>query len=138
MALAKYGVGWTQPEIRAYGLDMSRFFIFMAGLAGAAGVALSAAAAHTGGDDLGVAASFLVMHAPALLAIGLFARSRILAIGGAILLAGLLLFCGDLAMRDFAGSRLFPMAAPIGGSAMILGWLVVAASAFAGSGKGES
>src|SRR5689334_22462470 len=29
-ALAKYGVGWTQPEIRAYGLDMSRFFIFMA------------------------------------------------------------------------------------------------------------
>jgi uncharacterized membrane protein YgdD (TMEM256/DUF423 family) len=116
---------------------MDRFFIFAGGLAGAAGVALSAAAAHTGGQDTGIAASFLVMHAPALLAIGLFARNRLLAAGGAILLVGLVLFCGDLAMRDFAGSRLFPMAAPIGGSAMILAWLVVAASAFAGGGKGE-
>jgi uncharacterized membrane protein YgdD (TMEM256/DUF423 family) len=115
----------------------SRFFIFMAGLTGAAGVALSAAAAHTGGHDLGIAASFLVMHAPALLAIGLFGRNRVLAIGGAILLAGPVLFCGDLVMRDFAGSRLFPMAAPIGGSAMILAWLTVAASAFTRSGKGE-
>lgn len=115
--------------------DMSRSFIFAGGLAGAAGVALSAAAAHTGGHDIGIAASFLVMHAPALLAIGLFPRNRLLAAGGAILLVGLLLFCGDLAMRDFAGHRLFPMAAPIGGSALILGWLVVAASAFSRQGS---
>ena len=109
---------------------MNRFFIFAGGLAGAAGVALSAAAAHTGAHDIGIAASFLLMHAPALLAIGFSGRGRILTAGGAILLAGLLVFCGDLAMRDLAGHRLFPMAAPIGGTTMILGWLVIAASAF--------
>jgi uncharacterized membrane protein YgdD (TMEM256/DUF423 family) len=113
-------------------VGMNRFFIFAGGLAGAAGVAISALAAHRGGHDSGIAASFLVMHAPALLAIGFFGRRRFLTAGGSILLAGLLLFCGDLLMRDFAGGRLFPMAAPIGGTAMILGWLVVAASAFAG------
>ena len=37
-----------------------RFFVFAAGLAGAAGVALSAVAAHGGGHDTGIAASFLV------------------------------------------------------------------------------
>jgi uncharacterized membrane protein YgdD (TMEM256/DUF423 family) len=109
---------------------MSRFFILTGGLAGAAGVALSAAAAHTGGHDIGIAASFLLMHASALLAIGFFGRGRILTAGGAILLAGLVIFCGDLVMRDFAGHRLFPMAAPTGGTTMILGWLVIAASAF--------
>ena len=107
-----------------------KFFVFTGGLAGAAGVALSALAAHAGGHDAAIAASFLIMHAPALLAIGLAARDRVLPVGGALLLLGLVLFCGDLVMRDFAGHRLFPTAAPIGGSAMILGWLVIAASAF--------
>ncbi len=110
---------------------MSRFFILAGGLAGAAGVALSAAAAHGGGHDIGIAAPFLLMHAPALLAIGLLGRGRFLTAGGAILLAGLVIFCGDLVMRDFAGHRLFAMAAPAGGTMMILGWLTIAASAFA-------
>jgi uncharacterized membrane protein YgdD (TMEM256/DUF423 family) len=108
---------------------MGGFFIFAGGLAGAAGVALSAAAAHGDGHDIGIAASFLLMHASALLAIGFFGRGRRLAAGGSILLVGLAVFCGDLVLRDFAGHRLFPMAAPSGGTAMILGWLVIAASA---------
>ena len=107
-----------------------RFFIFTGGLTGAAGVALSAAAAHTGGHDIGIAASFLLMHAAVLVAIGFFGRGRVLMAGGVILLAGLLVFCGDLTIRDLASHRLFPMAAPIGGTTMILGWLVIAASAF--------
>jgi uncharacterized membrane protein YgdD (TMEM256/DUF423 family) len=41
-------------------------------------------------------------------------------------------------MRQYAGIRLFPMAAPIGGTAVILGWFVVAASAFAKAGRRES
>jgi uncharacterized membrane protein YgdD (TMEM256/DUF423 family) len=109
---------------------MNRFFVFAGGLAGAAGVALSAAAAHGGGHDIGIAAPFLLMHASALLAIGFFGRGRFLTVGAAILFAGLVIFCGDLVMRGFAGHRLFPMAAPAGGTAMILGWLVVAAFAF--------
>jgi uncharacterized membrane protein YgdD (TMEM256/DUF423 family) len=46
-----------------------------------------------------------------------------------VLLVGLVLFCGDLLARDFLGGRLVPFAAPVGGSLLILGWLVVAASA---------
>ncbi len=107
-----------------------KLFILAGGLAGAAGVALSAAAAHAGGGNVATAASFLLAHAPALLAIGLLGRGRLLAAGGAVTLAGLLLFTGDLLMRHYAGDRLFPMAAPIGGTSMIAGWLLIAASAF--------
>ena len=71
----------------------------------------------------------LLMHAPALLAMGLFAPGRVLRLAGFVLLAGLSVFSGDLLMREFAGFRLFPMAAPIGGSLMIVGWLGAAASA---------
>lgn len=106
-----------------------KLFILAGGLAGAAGVALSAAAAHTGGGNVGTAASFLLAHAPAFLAIGLLGRGRLLAGGGAVLLAGLLVFAGDLLMRHYVGYRLFPMAAPLGGVALIGGWLLIAASA---------
>lgn len=104
-------------------------FILAAGLAGAAGVALSAVAAHAGGGNVATAATFLLAHAPALLAIGLLGRGRVLAAGGALLLLGVVLFSGDLLMRHYVGERLFPMAAPIGGTTMIAGWLVIAASA---------
>jgi uncharacterized membrane protein YgdD (TMEM256/DUF423 family) len=50
----------------------------------------------------------------------------VLGAGGAALVLGLLLFCGDLLMRHYAGERLFAMAAPAGGTLMILGWLAVA------------
>lgn len=112
-----------------------RFFIVVGGLAGAAGVALSAVAAHAGGGNVGTAASFLLAHAPALLAIGLIGGNRVLKGGGAVLLLGLVLFCGDLLARHYAGSRLFPMAAPAGGTLLIAGWLVVAASALAGNAR---
>ena len=45
-----------------------------------------------------------------------------------ILLVGVTLFSGDIAARTLWGHRLFPMAAPIGGSTMIIGWLVLAAA----------
>jgi uncharacterized membrane protein YgdD (TMEM256/DUF423 family) len=107
----------------------SRVLLLTAGLVGAAGVALSAAAAHRGGAFTGTAANFLLMHAPAFLAIALAGGNRCLRIASLILLAGLLLFCGDLLARDFLGSRLFPMSAPIGGTLLIAGWVAVAVSA---------
>ncbi|MFC3322666.1 DUF423 domain-containing protein [Mesorhizobium cantuariense] len=106
-----------------------RILVLAGGLCGAAGVALSAAAAHLGGAFVGTAASFLLMHAPVFLAAGLLGTNRILRIGSLVLLVGLLLFCGDLLARDFIGSRLFPLSAPIGGTLLIAGWLVIAASA---------
>jgi uncharacterized membrane protein YgdD (TMEM256/DUF423 family) len=39
------------------------------------------------------------------------------------------LFAGDVSMRAFAGHRMFPMAAPTGGTLLILSWLVLAAAA---------
>ena len=108
-----------------------KLFILAGGLSGAAGVALSAVAAHAGGGNVGTAASFLLAHAPAFLAIGLIGGNRVLKGGGAVLLIGLVLFCGDLLARHYAGARLFPMAAPAGGMLLIAGWLVVAASGLA-------
>ncbi len=102
-------------------------FLLAGGLLGAAGVALSAAAAHAGGGNIATAANFLLFHAPAFLALGLFGSfGRVLKAGGWIILFGLLLFCGDLLARHYLGNRLFPMAAPTGGTLMIAGWLVVA------------
>ncbi|PWK76024.1 DUF423 domain-containing protein [Aminobacter sp. AP02] len=103
-------------------------FLFAAGaLFGAAGVALSAAATHGGSANVATAANFLLFHAPALIALSLVvAGRRILHIGAAILLVAALLFSGDLLAREFLGQRLFPFAAPVGGTGMILGWLMLA------------
>lgn len=104
--------------------------VLIAGLFGAAGVALSAVAAHAGGN-LGSAATMLLVHAPALLAVGLTAAPRLARFGGIVLAVGVLLFAGDLAARHFLGTRLFPMAAPAGGITMIAGWLFIGAAGFA-------
>lgn len=106
-----------------------RALIAVGGLCGAAGVALSAAAAHADGANVGTAATFLLAHAPVFLAVGMAGGSRVMRSAALVLLLGVLLFCGDLLMRDYAGTRLFPMAAPAGGAIMILGWLGMAVSA---------
>jgi uncharacterized membrane protein YgdD (TMEM256/DUF423 family) len=107
----------------------ARILVAAGGLCGALGVALSAMAAHRGGAFTGTAASFLLMHAPVFLAIGLVGGNRILRTGCLILLGGLVVFSGDLLARDFLGSRLFPLAAPVGGTLLMVGWLAIAASA---------
>jgi uncharacterized membrane protein YgdD (TMEM256/DUF423 family) len=45
--------------------------------------------------------------------------------------AGAALFSGDIAMRAFAGHRLFVMAAPTGGVILIAGWLGLVVAAIA-------
>ena len=107
--------------------------VIYAGLAGAAGVALAAMGAHGEGyAALTPSAYFLLMHAAAALAIAaLAARSAhpgAFLLAALILLVGVSLFSGDIAVRTLLGHRLFPMAAPLGGTTMILGWLVVAAA----------
>lgn len=102
-------------------------FSTLGGLCGALAIAAYAGAAHGGENHLGSIAPLLLGHAPALLVLALFApASRAATLGGALLVVGLALFCGDLFMRDITGNRLFPLAAPTGGSLMILGWLSVA------------
>lgn len=111
----------------------SRALVFAGGVCGAAGVALSAAAAHLDGAFTGTVASFLLAHAPVFVAVGLTGANRIAKIASLVLAVGLLIFCGDLLMRDFGGTRLIAMAAPTGGTLLLAGWLVLAASAFAKS-----
>jgi uncharacterized membrane protein YgdD (TMEM256/DUF423 family) len=109
-----------------------RLFVFVGGLYGAAGVALMAVAAHAGGANTQTAATFGLMHAPALLALGLRGAPRgdwLLRLGGLAILIGVGLFSGDLLMREFTGEKLFPMAAPSGGATTIGGWLLVAIGA---------
>jgi uncharacterized membrane protein YgdD (TMEM256/DUF423 family) len=106
--------------------------LFASGVLGAAGVALAAAASH-GGDThlLGSASTMCLTHAPVLL--GLWLAHRLLAtatLSGSILGLGTIVFAGDLLARHFAGTRLFPFAAPAGGLMMMLGWLLIAAGAF--------
>jgi uncharacterized membrane protein YgdD (TMEM256/DUF423 family) len=107
--------------------------VIYAGLAGAAGVALAAMGAHGEGYvALTPPAYFLLMHAAGALAIAALATRAAhpgaFLLAAIILLVGASLFSGDIAVRTLLGHRLFPMAAPLGGSTMILGWLVLAAA----------
>jgi uncharacterized membrane protein YgdD (TMEM256/DUF423 family) len=95
---------------------------------GAAGVALAALAAHKDGGELGRTASlFLMIHAAALVGVAAHAARapRALLVAGYTLALGTLLFSGDLTSLVFYGARLFPYAAPIGGSLMIFSWLAL-------------
>src|ERR1051325_2575309 len=103
--------------------------IALAGLMGAAGVVLLAAGAHAApGAGLDSAGQMLLFHAAAVIASAPAAPSGPvfgpLAITAALgLMLGAVLFSGDIAMRAFAGHRLFPMAAPAGGFVLIASWV---------------
>ncbi len=114
---------------------MTRILVIFAGLMGAAGVMLAAASAHLAHEGgLQTASSMLLFHAPAVLAAALLIERGIihdrlgsLAAFGFVIAATL--FAGDLSMRQFAGHRLFPLAAPIGGTLLMISWLALALSA---------
>jgi uncharacterized membrane protein YgdD (TMEM256/DUF423 family) len=116
-------------------LRLFRILIVLAGVMGADGVLLAAAAAHQpDAMRLASASSMLLFHTTAVLAAvalaerGLIhARIGIAAGFGFVVAAGL--FAGDLTMRQYAGHSLFPMAAPTGGTLLILGWLTLAVAA---------
>lgn len=114
-------------------------FIVLAGLMGAGGVVLLAASAHAApGAGLDGAGQILLFHAAALLAaVALLAQNLLMRPLALVALAGFvvgaLLFSGDIALRAFAGHRLFPFAAPTGGTILILAWIAVAVSGALGS-----
>jgi uncharacterized membrane protein YgdD (TMEM256/DUF423 family) len=107
----------------------NRLLILAGGVFGAAGVGLSAIAAHGTTTNTATAATFLLVHAPVLLSIGLINFNGAMRLGAAVLFVGVALFSGDLVARDFMDERLFAMAAPAGGILMILGWIGIAVSA---------
>ena len=109
---------------------MKRSPLILAGVAalmGAAGVALAAAGVHAGGGELSErGALFLLLHAAAGLAIAVHARvaaaARALVVVGFVMEAGAVLFSAELAIHSLTGERIFPFAAPIGGTTMLIAW----------------
>src|SRR6478735_6777994 len=99
-----------------------RILLALAGIYGALGVAAAAYASHAADDNLGIAANFLLLHAPVLIGLSMMAANRVAVAAGLVIAIGVALFAGDLAMRTFTGHALFPMAAPIGGGGLIVGW----------------
>ena len=51
---------------------------------------------------------------------------RLNAIAGAIILAGAFIFGGEIDFAAFTGNHNFIMLAPVGGTSMIIGWIVLA------------
>ncbi len=118
-------------------MTASRIHILLAALMGAVGVALWAAASHGGEANMQTAAQMLLIHAAAV--IGLTAarkqglvQDRLASLAASGLILGVTLFAADLWARARLGSRLFPMAAPLGGTLTIAGWLTLAAAALIG------
>jgi len=99
-----------------------RILIILAGVMGADGVILAAAS------------SMLLFHATAVLAVAALAERGVIhaliGIGSAFgFVIAAALFAGDLTLRQYAGHGLFPMAAPSGGTLLIVSWLTLAVAA---------
>ena len=110
----------------------SRLLIGLAAIMGACGVMLAAAAAHLpDATRLASASSMLLFHAIATIAVAdraiIHVKLGVVASAGFVIAASL--FAGDLTLRQYGGHGLFPMAAPTGGTLLILSWLALAVSA---------
>lgn len=114
---------------------LARALIVLAGIMGADGVVLAAAAAHQAdASRLGSASSMLLFHACAVLAAVALAERTLVdariglgAAVGFVIAAGL--FAGDLTLRQYAGHGLLPLAAPTGGALLMASWLALAVAA---------
>ena len=117
------------------GPRLFRILIILAGIMGADGVILAAASAHQpDATRLASASSMLLFHATAVLAVValtergvIHVRIGIAAALGFVVAAAL--FAGDLTLRQYAGHSLFQMAAPTGGTLLIVSWLLLAVAA---------
>lgn len=112
-----------------------RILVILAAVMGADGVLLAAASAHQAdATRLAAASSMLLFHATAVLAVVALAERGVIdarigtaAAFGFVVAAAL--FAGDLSLRQYVGHGLFPMAAPSGGTLLIVSWLGLALAA---------
>jgi uncharacterized membrane protein YgdD (TMEM256/DUF423 family) len=117
----------------------NRLALFVAGVLGAGGMAAAAAATHSGAPMLAPLSLIALTPAPVLLVFGLVPFTAIRPRTGALILgAGAILFTADLAVRHVWGTALFPYAAPVGGSAMIIGWATMGISSIVPWGRSGS
>lgn len=113
-----------------------RVWLILGALFGFSGVAIGAFGAHglkslpaEALANYETAARYQMYHAFALLVVGLLLRdrrSRLLHVGGAAFLAGILIFSGSLYALSLTGMRTFGMITPVGGLGFLAGWLLLA------------
>lgn len=114
-----------------------RLWLCAAGIGGAAAVALGAYATHgLGGKQQALAETasrYLMYHSLALLFLAACApvASRSARLAGLLFIAGEVFFAGSLTATALFAAPSTPLA-PVGGSALILGWLFLALSAWKG------
>jgi uncharacterized membrane protein YgdD (TMEM256/DUF423 family) len=80
-------------------------------------------------DIFETAVLYQFFHSLGLLAVGVLALthgSRLLHVAGAILAAGIVLFCGSLYLLIAAAPRVIGVLTPLGGLCLIAGWVLVA------------
>ncbi len=122
-------------------MNVSRAAILVAALTGATAVAAGAFGAHALRDSLDASAlliwhsavEYQFWHALALLGVGAIARvdsSAALKAAALGFLLGILFFCGSLYALALGAPRVIGVVTPVGGIALIVGWIALAAHAF--------
>ena len=123
---------------------MERTFFLIASLLGGLSVALGAFGAHALRDRLvaGLLANYqtgvtyMFFHALALfavvLALGRWPASSLPLWSGWLFVVGIVFFSGSLFVMAFTGQRWLGAVTPIGGVAFIVGWLLLAWTAWRG------
>lgn len=112
-------------------------FGFLAILSGALGMHVfkSTLAATGGFDNFNLAQRYLMYHALALLVVGSLNEQRPrpgFRIAAWLFIAGCVLFPGSLYVYSLTGAKSVTIAAPFGGTALMVGWLVLMATAWRG------
>jgi len=125
----------TEQQVRGW-----NGWVAVAGVAGMTGVALGAFGAHALKDRLAgagmvdvweTAVLYQLVHAVALLAVVAAAAAGVVAPGRAratvqLWLAGMVLFSGSLYLLALGAGKLWGPITPIGGVALLVGWLLLA------------
>jgi len=115
----------------------TKLYVISGSLAGACGVVLGALTAHglrtrldaAAINNLETASLYLLVHGLLLVGIAMlvewFPVATSLRLAGALVLVGIILFCGGLTGAAISGIRPLAAAAPLGGSCLIAGWLAL-------------
>ncbi len=122
---------------------MKNWVLLVAGSGGTAAVVAGALGAHAlaidpftpAGLNFQIAVNYLLLHAVALLGVGVLralqpGSALPLTIAALLFTTGMIFFSGSLIVATAADLPALKVSAPWGGSALIAGWVAVAAAAF--------
>jgi uncharacterized membrane protein YgdD (TMEM256/DUF423 family) len=132
-------------QIAQTNLTTTRRWIAMGAVLAAAAVVMGAFGAHAMEDYLApfengdrrmdvwkTAAHYHIVHAIGLMLVGLTpsARPKLINCAGGLLIIGILVFSGLLYLYSYSDFRILGAFVPIGGAAMIAGWITFAVAAY--------